>query len=184
MSEIRVTTERLELLGGTLELARADLEDRGRLGQLLGARVPESWPPEFNDSETQRFTVERLNEGPGQAGWWSWYFVLLDGGDGGRTLVGNGGFKGRPAADGTAELGYSVLEEFQCAGYATEAVGGLLRWAFSHPEVTRVIAETLPPLKPSIRVLEKSGFLNVGEGSEEGVIRFEMTRSAYEGGRR
>jgi hypothetical protein len=43
-----------------------------------------------------------------------------------------------------------------------------------------VIAETLPELTPSIRVLEKSGFVSGGEGSEEGLIRFELSRSAYE----
>ncbi len=43
-----------------------------------------------------------------------------------------------------------------------------------------MIAETLPELTPSIRVLEKSGFVNIGAGSEKGVIRFEFSRSAYE----
>lgn len=184
LNEIRINMERLELVAGTLQLARAELEDRERLARLLDARVPESWPPEFNNSETQQFTVERLTEGPDQAGWWCWYLVLRDDGGSGRVLVGVCGFKGKPGADGTVEVGYSVLEEFQRSGYATEAVQGLLSWAFSQPEVTRVIAETLPPLTSSIRVLEKIGFSNIGEGSEEGVIRFEMTRRTYEERRR
>ncbi len=88
--------------------------------------------------------------------------------------------KGKPTFDGTVEIGYSVLTEAQGLGYATEAVQGLVSWAFEHPEVLRVIAETLPELTPSIRVLEKSGFVSVAEGSEEGLIRFELSRSAYE----
>jgi ribosomal-protein-alanine N-acetyltransferase len=184
LSETGINTERLELVAGTLELVRAELEDRERLARLINARVPESWPPEFNNSETQQFTVERLSEGADQAGWWCWYVVLRDAGRSGRVLVGVCGFKGKPGADGMVEVGYSVLEEFQREGYATEAVEGLLSWAFSEPEVTRVIAETLPPLTPSIRVLEKIGFSNIGEGSEEGVIRFEMTRQTYEERRR
>jgi RimJ/RimL family protein N-acetyltransferase len=42
-----------------------------------------------------------------------------------------------------------------------------------------VIAETLPELTPSIGVLGKCGFHLIGEGSEPGVIRFELTRAAY-----
>ncbi|MBW4650055.1 MAG: GNAT family N-acetyltransferase [Kastovskya adunca ATA6-11-RM4] len=54
-------------------------------------------------------------------------------------------------------------------------------WAFTHPQVNRVIAETLPELTPSIRVLEKNRFVNIGEGSESGVIRFELPRAVFEG---
>ena len=43
-----------------------------------------------------------------------------------------------------------------------------------------MIAETLPELTPSIGVLRKGGFALIGEGSEPGVIRFELTRAAYE----
>lgn len=48
------------------------------------------------------------------------------------------------------------------------------RWAFSRQEVRAVIVHTLPDLTPSIRVLEKCGFLFVGKGPpEEGTIRHE-----------
>ena len=41
----------------------------------------------------------------------------------------------------------------------------------------RVIAETLPDLFPSIGVLRKIGFSYAGEGSEPGVIRYELRRA-------
>ncbi len=84
----------------------------------------------------------------------------------------------RVAADGTVEVGYSVLEAHQRRGYASEAVEALVGWAFGHPEVTRVIAETYPELVPSVGVLEKTGFRLIGAGSEERVIRFERRRNA------
>ena len=37
-------TERLVLVALTPELARAALEDRAKLGRMIGAQVPESWP--------------------------------------------------------------------------------------------------------------------------------------------
>jgi hypothetical protein len=45
--------------------------------------------------------------------------------------------------------------------------------------VRRVIAETLPDLVGSIGVLRRRGFRLKGEGSEAGVIRFELTRDEH-----
>jgi hypothetical protein len=46
------------------------------------------------------------------------------------------------------------MEMHQRQGYATEAVGALLSWAFQGPAVQMVVADTLPGLTPSIRVME------------------------------
>jgi len=59
-----------------------------------------------------------------------------------------GGCKGRPK-NGLGQVGYTVLPDFQGNGYATEATRVVVSWAFSHPEVTRVAAETLPDLGAS-----------------------------------
>ena len=42
-------------------------------------------------------------------------------------------------------------------GYATEAVDGLVDWAFSMNVVDKILAETSSDNKGSIRVLEKVG---------------------------
>jgi RimJ/RimL family protein N-acetyltransferase len=60
---------------------------------------------------------------------------------------------------------------------ALAATLGVVRRAFEAPSVRRVIAGTLPELTPSIGVLRKCGFTLIGEGSEPGVIRYEMNRS-------
>lgn len=177
MKKICITTERLELIAGTLEIAQAEISDRSNLSQLLDARVPDTWPPEFNDLETMSFSLRKLESAPDQVGWWVWYFVLNNQATNERILIGNGGFKGKPTSEGTVEVGYSILKEFQNVGYGTEALNALVSWAFKHPEVQRVIAETLPELKPSQRLLEKCQFTNIGQGSEAGSIRFERSRS-------
>ena len=43
-----------------------------------------------------------------------------------------------------------------------------------------MIAETYPELVGSIGVLGKRGFRHTGEGSEPGVLRYELTRDEYE----
>ena len=71
---------------------------------------------------------------------WDWYAMwMIEKTDG--TQVGDLCFKGL-REDGIAEIGYGILEEYQGQGYATEAVRAACRWAFLHPDVTSMEAET------------------------------------------
>ena len=108
---------------------------------------------------------------------WEWYamwMIELKNG----THIGDLCFKGLHS-DGTAEIGYGILEEFQGRGYATEAVKAALEWAFHHPEVTAITAEADSGNSASVRVLEKCGFTATGETGEEGP-RFILSRQAYD----
>ena len=172
-----IRTERLELVPATPASTRAALEGPPALAASLGVAVPDTWPPEFMDPPAFEYTLERLIGDPRQAGWWL-HFVVLREGPAGRTLIGSAGYKG-PPEDGTVEVGYGIVRDHQRRGYATEVVHGLLARAFDVPEVQRVIAETLPELIPSIGVLRKCGFRPIGDGSEPGVIRFELTRKEH-----
>jgi ribosomal-protein-alanine N-acetyltransferase len=165
-------------VAATPELTSAALAGSRELGEGLVAAVPSTWPPEFLDPPALQYTLDRLAEGPEQAGWWLYFVVLIDEA-GGRTLVGSGGYKGPPSDDGTVEIGYGIVSDHQRRGYATETVRRLLDRAFALPEVRRAIAETLPELAPSIGVLRKSGFRLIGEGAEPGVIRFELMRAEW-----
>jgi ribosomal-protein-alanine N-acetyltransferase len=165
-----VSTRRLELIPATYDLCTAEIRDTAALGALLGADVPADWPPPLNDERSQRFFLETLRDRPSSVGWCVWYLVAR--GNGSRTVIGNGGFKGEPR-DGTVEIGYSVIPAFHRRGYASEAVAALVEWAFADTRVDRVIAETLPELAGSIGVLRKTGFRPCDGASEPGLLRFE-----------
>jgi len=169
----RLTTERMVLVAATADHLRAELEGRDRLAATLDAEVPASWPPPLNDESSLRFTLRSLENDPGAAGWIMWYF-LIRGQDGNLTAIGCGGFAGKPAPDGTVEVGYSILESHQRRGLAGEAVRALAAWAFARPEVRRVIAQTMPDMTASQRVLEKCGFRFLGQGMEKGAILYEL----------
>lgn len=180
MKCIVLKTERLQLKSATPELAAADLNSPSDFSRLLGADVPEDWPPPLNDDNTKAYTLNYLKENPDAAGWGTWYF-LLPGKRGEKTrAIGIGGFKGKPSQEGMVEAGYSIIPGYQRLGFASEALAGLMDWAFSHPEVVLVTAETLPSLAASIRVLEKNGFQLLGKGSEEGVIRYGIDRNEFQ----
>ena len=103
---------------------------------------------------------------------WEWYAIwMIELRDG--THIGDLCFKGL-GANGTVEIGYGVLEEYQGQGYATEAVGAAVIWALQQPGVTRVEAETAPDNHASQRVLEKCGFLPSGTIGEEGPRFFKV----------
>jgi len=147
---------------------------------LLDARIPEGWPPPLNDESSMRWMLRYMEANPGADGWTSWYFLLRDPQAKARAAIENGGFKGRPTADGTVEIGYSLMETHHGKGYGAEATRALVGWAFSHPEIRRVVAHTLPELGRSIHLLEKCGFTLVGPGTEEGAILFELPREVFE----
>jgi ribosomal-protein-alanine N-acetyltransferase len=117
----------------------------------------------------------QLRRDPGMAGWLSWYYVLVDRASGRRTLIGCGGFTSRPV-DGTVATGYSLLPSYRGKGFATEAVRALAEWAFGHPEVRKIIAETLIENEPSVRVLKRTGFRRAKKASEPGHLRFVLNR--------
>ncbi|HEV8483625.1 MAG TPA: GNAT family N-acetyltransferase [Blastocatellia bacterium] len=171
---MRLETSRLELIAATADLAQAESQDRELLMSLLGVFLPEGWPPPLTEDRVE-FNAKRLEQHPHEAGWWFWYIVSRESSQ--HVAVGVASFKGPPSETGTVEVGCSVLEPFQGRGYATEAVAALVSWAFTHSQVTTVLAESYPDLKASIRVLEKNGFQKIGPGSEPGVIRFSLRRS-------
>jgi ribosomal-protein-alanine N-acetyltransferase len=170
-------------VAGTPELIRAEMDDQERFAELLDATIPDGWPPEEVGEATMEFMAQWLEEGPEQAGWWCWYFILKDEAAAERVLIGNGGFKGRPSRQGTVEVGYAIHPSFRNSGYATEAVKALVGWAFEHPRVQRVVADTLPLNQASRRVLEKAGFVDTGTRPQRRFMRFELERPDGRGAR-
>lgn len=165
-------SQRLRLVPATIDISDADLAGRDALSATLNAIVPDNWPPELYDRPAVEFTRTKLRD-RAEHGWSTWYLLWSDPDP---MLIGVCGFKGRPDAKGSVEIAYSILRQFRSGGLATEAVNRLVQWAFTHPAIKEVSAETMPHLLQSIRVLEKCGFRRAGAGSEHGVVRYAISR--------
>jgi RimJ/RimL family protein N-acetyltransferase len=85
------------------------------------------------------------------------------------------------------EFSWFIVPEQQKRGYATEITQGILEFAFEYLNIDRAFAETHPENVASNRVLEKLGFVNMGErhhkydylpGFEEQVL-WEYMRSNW-----
>jgi len=156
---------RLRLVDGTLALLSAALEGRSALEGLLGVSVAEGWEGFPDALPILRASYESTPEGQR---WGSSFFIEVAA----STLVGFGGFKGPPSADGVVEIGYAIAPAFRGRGLATDAVTQLVQRAFADGAVRAVDAHTLGHDNPSTRVLQKSGFRKIAEivDPDEGLI--------------
>ena len=90
---------------------------------------------------------------PFTAGGWFQFGVALKEGD---TLVGDLYFK-LDEAGKQAEIGYTFAPDFQGRGFATEAVRGLLNYAFTEKGLHRVWGVTDPRNVPSTKLMKRLG---------------------------
>jgi RimJ/RimL family protein N-acetyltransferase len=146
----------LKLVDGTLALLSAALEGRNALERLLGVSVAEGWEGFPEALPIVRASYESAPEGHV---WGSLFFIE----PAVPALVGFGGFKGSPSADGVVEIGYAIAPAFRGRGLATQAATQMVQRAFADVAVRAVDAHTLGQDNPSTRVLQKAGFRKIAE---------------------
>ena len=175
--ELLIRTSRLDLVAATLEHVKAELQDRSALARLIGAGVPEEWPPGEYDRDAQEFFRTQFESDDSLVGWLTWYAIARNERGEREALVAGAGFMG-PPAEGTVEIGYSVVEWARGRGYATEIVNALVAHAFRHPAVEEVVAHTTDANVASTKVLLRCGFRRVGPGPEPGSVEYRAKRRA------
>ncbi len=144
--------------------------DYAELGRLLGARLTMEWPPEHWEPHVFRFMLKQFDEMPETLGWHR--YVVLQDWLGRRTLVGAvGGF---PKVNGEVEIGYSTLPEYQRRGYATAFAGAMVGWLLERDGVRCVSAQALEGVVESVKVMERCGMRFVGQGDDEGTVRYRV----------
>lgn len=165
-------TQRLDIVPARMEALVAEYRGRDALARALGVRVPISWPPKQYGEDAVTETFDRLKDHPGEADWWWHYLIEREEG----VLVGAGGYKGPPNAEGVVRVNCSILQEFRRHGYATEAMLGLIEHAFDVALVKKVIAFSVPDVRASMGLLEKCGFSVDPEQTNEELIRYAISR--------
>jgi len=138
-----------------LKYIRADGSLETELG-LIGSSHP--IPPELKEALEQAILPNVAD--PQKNYLYSTLWTLISKRD--NRMVGDLCFHGEPDPDGEVELGYGTYDEFQNKGFMTEAIGGILAWAQHQPEIKSIIANTDTTNIPSLRLLEKNGFTQVG----------------------
>lgn len=116
--------------------------------------------------------INTVNELPGREEWGTSWKICLHSGE----LVGDLCFKGAPDSQGFVEIGYGIEPLYQQNGYALEAVGGMLNWAFDQTGVVCVTAQTEADNYISQKVLLGNGFIRDGEGEEGPLFKTIFSR--------
>ncbi|MBE9229859.1 GNAT family N-acetyltransferase [Phormidium sp. LEGE 05292] len=151
-SSLQIKTPRLKLIPCPLDVAEASIFNPSLVAEILGAGVPKDW----QKTEVQDFLpmyAQMLVDDPTSLGWGVWLMIQTQE----NTLIGDLGFGGKPDESGSLEIGYEVFAAYRNQGYGFEAVQALVNWAFSHPELKRLIAHCPIDNLASVRILEKLG---------------------------
>ncbi len=159
-----VETDRLilrPLLAEELELIAADPQQLTRkAGLTVEPDLAEEPVPQAIESMLVGLRAADEIDRPWQT---FWLMQLKPDGHG----VGMLGFKGVPNEKGETEVGYGTTFAYRGKGLMSEALVGLLGWAFASGRCQAVTAETLPENGASQRVLSKAGFVRVPEHTGE-----------------
>ena len=150
-------TLRMLLVPANVFLLQAAIESDGALGAALGVNMIEGWTEFGRDPFVYALTM--MEEDHRSAGWVNYFPVLRRD----QTLVGNGGFKGRPNAEGWVEIGYEIAPAYRNQGLATEFAMALIDIALTSSEVKGICAHTLAEENASCAVLRKCGFEKTAE---------------------
>jgi ribosomal-protein-alanine N-acetyltransferase len=159
-----IRTSRFELVSMSLafmrHLAAGDFE---AASTEMGATVPPTLREDLVDFLNYR--IPALEADPTIQPWIGRAIVARTG-DGRRAAIGTIGFHGAPDEQGRVEIGYSVEPSWRRRGVATECVDALLSWAEGQG-VSRFRASVAPDNEPSLAIIRRLGFRQVGSQIDE-----------------
>ena len=135
---------------------------------------------ERTDPDGVRADIEEMSaRAPGEPGGWVQFSVRERDTD---RLVGDVGISPADGEPGVVKVGYTISPSSQRRGYATEAVGALVEYAFRTLGADVVRAYASADNAPSIRVAEHVGmrlierFTGHDEDGEWSAVRYERRR--------
>jgi ribosomal-protein-alanine N-acetyltransferase len=157
----QLTTERLILIPFTSPFCKNIINNDYRDLIVMGLKRGISWPDD-DVLETLPRIIVNLSKVEAPTGFESWMIIKK----GTLEIIGDLGFKGVNAENGTIDIGYGIIKEERRKGYAEEAVKELVKWAFSNEKVKEITANCLTENRCSINLLTKSNFIQLKTENE------------------
>ena len=155
-------TERLKLIPLDLYHLRLLRQSRALMEKSLGLEPSAMAVDEFTRGEIAQALetwIAQVGRHETDYQWYTaWEIVLKDE----NLSVGGIGLTGPPDSIGETMVGYNIDGNYQNQGFASEALTALTGWAFRHPKLRRILAETPQENFASHRVLSKNGFVKTG----------------------
>jgi RimJ/RimL family protein N-acetyltransferase len=155
-------TERLKLIPLDLYHLRLLRQSRALMEKSLGLEPSAMAVDDFTRREIAQALetwIAQVSNYESEYQWCTvWEIVLKDE----NFSIGGIGLTGPPDSIGETMVGYNIDGNYQNQGFASEALAGLTEWAFRHPRMRRLLAETPQDHFASHRVLSKNGFVKTG----------------------
>lgn len=163
-------TERLLLVPYQASFIEATLISDETLTEVSGYTVAKEWPGvEF--FFYLPFVLEEVKKEPDMEKWTRLVVLKKE-----KKIIGEVSAQGNPGNTGMTELGYGIVDSYAGQGYATEAAAVFLHWLSANQHIRNISAKTYLYHKKSQHVLDKLGFIKIGEGligGDEPVVNFE-----------
>lgn len=121
--------------------------------------------------EAMEFWIKNTQKHRAHFEWYTtWEIILKDE----NVAVGGIGFSGLPNEKGQSMTGYGLDMRYYNRGIASEALQGIIPWAFANGDLKEIIADTYLSNVPSQKVLLKNGFEEVSR--DETLIHWSLPR--------
>lgn len=161
-----IETANLILVACNAEILKAAIKGNSELETLLKVSVRSDWS-EFGKKPLE-YALKRITENPAESAWCTYFPIHKKD----NRLIGSCGYKGKPSDNGIVEIGYEIAPDYRNKGLATEIVRAFVANAFQNKKVKSIMAHTLANPNASTRVLEKCGFVKIGDldNSEVGTV--------------
>jgi ribosomal-protein-alanine N-acetyltransferase len=167
-----IITERLRLIPLTLDQLRNYLADPGEVERQLKLEVSRDILTDRLRRAIEMKVAKMERADRAEHAWYTYWLIVVEEQHYGAGLA---GYKGLPDEHGEIEIGYGIDGAYRNRGFMTEAVRGLIAWAFQDESCTAVIApDTKRWNKASNRVLEKAGMRVYNE--TEGALDWRVDR--------
>lgn len=159
--QMEINTERLTLFPLSLEQLQCYLAAPERLEVELGIEVSRAIVTDRLRRAIAMKVTKMVNVERAEHAWYTYWLIVVKDKSFGAGLA---GFKGVPDAQGQVEIGYGIDPAYRDQGFTTEAVKGLIKWAFQDARCRAVIApDTKKWNVASQHVLENVGMHVYGE---------------------
>jgi len=166
-------TERLKILPLNIERMKLLRDDPSELESQLF--MNESYTEKYDEvmekeiGEVFDIVIKRIESNPFNYTWFTmWQIILKEE----KKIIGTCGFNGLPDENGEVEIGYALKPGYQKKGYMPEVMEEFIRYAFMHPKVKIIKAQTPVNLIPSQKLLSNIGFEKAFE--KDGIYTWKL----------
>ncbi len=176
MLTAQIETERLRLIPLSLDQLKNYIARPEVLEQELGFDISRGIVTDRLRRAVAMKVTKMAHAGPAAYEWYTYWLIVVKDAPYGAGLA---GFKGLPDDQGQVEIGYGIDPGYQNKGYMTEAVKGLIAWAFQDTRCRAVIAPNTKKWNvASNHVLKKVGMRVYGETEDALDWRIEKEEAA------